>query len=93
MESPNSNLDMAIWDRLVIASDDGVMSPRTARAILSMKFGERDHERMRKLAVKNQRLQLTPNGHAEMEGYLRVGMTLAVLWSKARKAIQQNRLD
>ena len=84
--------DAAIVGRL-IDPEKGDISPEAAKAILKIRFGDRDRERMHELAVKNQEGRLTAEEQAEMEGYRRVGFFLATLWAKARASLKASGMD
>jgi hypothetical protein len=82
------NTEAAIWERVI--PPGGELAPPTARAILKLAFPSQERERMHELAAKAQEGQLTPEEHAEIEDYERVGTLLSILKSKARKVLKRN---
>jgi hypothetical protein len=79
--------EMAILRR-VVDSDNAEMSPEAARAILRLRFGPKDRARMNRLSAKNRDGKLKPNEESELENYIRVGQTLGILQSKARRSLR-----
>jgi hypothetical protein len=87
--------EMAILRR-VVDSDEPVLSPDAARAILRLRFGAADRRRMNRLAARNRQGKLRPEEEVALSNYIRVGQTLGILQSKARrslKAIGERRSD
>jgi hypothetical protein len=82
--------EMAILRR-VVDSDQPFLSPDAARAILRLRFGPADRARMNRLAAKNREGKLKPEQETELDNYIRVGQTLGILQSKARRALKANR--
>ncbi len=76
---------MAILRRVVDA-DDEALSAEAARALLRLQFGKKDRARMNRLAERNRAGKLKPNEAAELDNYIRVGQTLGILQSKARRS-------
>ena len=64
------------------------MSPTLARYILTLGFGPEDQARMADLAERNQDGRLGPAEREELFAYVRAGHMLALLHSKARKALR-----
>lgn len=91
-QSPPSTSEAAIVGRL-IKPDQGDFSPEAARELLSLRFGEEDQERMRRLSLKAQEGTLTVAEQAEVENYRRVGYWLGILWSKARLSLKRAGMD
>jgi len=85
--SSSASSEMAILRR-VVDSDDAEMPPEAARAILRLRFGAKDRARMNRLAAKNRDGKLKPNEESELDNYIRVGQTLGILQSKARRSIR-----
>jgi hypothetical protein len=77
-----------IWTRL-IQPRNGNMSQDAARALLSLTFGEKDKERMRELAERNNEGSLSAAERAELENYVKVGDVLSLIHLKARKSLQK----
>jgi hypothetical protein len=79
--------EMAILRRVVDAREP-FESPDAARAILQLGFGPRDRARMNRLAAKNREGALKPEEEEELSNYIRVGQTLGILQSKARRSLK-----
>jgi hypothetical protein len=77
----------AIWSRIV-QPDRGTLSPEVARAWLKLDFDAEDQRRIDELSAKAQQGTLTPEERAEIEEFVRVGLELAVLQSKARLSLK-----
>jgi hypothetical protein len=84
--SSATSSEMAILRR-VVDSDNEDLSPEAARALLRLRFGARDRARMNRLAAKNRDGKLKSNEELELENYIRVGQTLGILQSKARRSL------
>ena len=69
--------------------DQANLSPEAARAILKLDFDADDHRRMGELSAKAQQGALTPEERAELEEFVRVGLELSVLQSKARLSLRR----
>ncbi len=83
----NRTSDIAIFGRLIQGSK-GNLSKQLARFILSLGFDEKDQARMKDLAERNQEGSVSPREKEELFGYVKAGHLLAVLHSKARKALR-----
>ena len=81
--------EMTILRRIVDA-DRPILSPEAARAILGLDFAPRDRARMNRLAAKNREGKLTSAEDEELENFIRVGQTLGILKSKARRSLKRN---
>jgi hypothetical protein len=81
--------EAAIWERVI--HPRGKMSKQTARAILDLSFSTEDQERMRALAAKNKEGSLTNGEELELDHFCRVGRTLTILKSRARKLLKNGR--
>ena len=82
--------EMAIFCR-VVDSNDAFLSSEAARAILRLRFVASDRARMDRLAAKNREGKLKPPEEAELTNYIRVGQTLGILQSKARRSLKAGR--
>ena len=78
--------EASIMERLMFDSD-------AAHAILSLRFGSGDEQRMRKLMEKNNQGTITEEEKAEMEAFRQVGSFLAILQAKARLKLRQHNGD
>ena len=81
--------EMTILRRIVDA-DRPDLSPAAARAILRLDFNARDRARMNRLAAKNREVRLSPEEDQELDNFIRVGQTLGILKSKARRSLKKN---
>jgi hypothetical protein len=79
--------EMAILRR-VVDSDQPVLSADAARAILRLRFSALDTRRMNRLAAKNRQGKLKSEEEEELNNYIRVGQTLGILQSKARRSLK-----
>jgi hypothetical protein len=75
-----AELFLRLWDQ-------NALPPTVARHILKMSWSAADELRMSELAVKNREGELTPPERDELDTYVRVGLTLSVLQSRARKRL------
>ncbi len=82
--------------RRVVDPERPFQSADAARAILRLRFRASDRGRMNRLAAKNRQGKLNPDEEAELDNTIRVGQTLGILQSKARrslKAIRESECD
>ena len=79
--------EMAILRR-VVDSDQRILSAEAARAILRLRFSTADRVRMDRLAARNRHGKLKPHEEEELNNYIRVGQTLGILQSKARRSLK-----
>jgi hypothetical protein len=75
-----------IWERVI--HPRGKMSKPTARAILDLSFPAEDQQRMRELAAKSKKRGLLTEEELELDHFCRVGRTLTILKSRARKLLK-----
>ena len=83
----SSTSEMAILRR-VIDPEQPSLSVEAALAILRLDFSASDRARMNDLAAKNRAGKLTAAEDEELENYIRVGQTLGILQSKARRSLK-----
>ncbi|MCI0682347.1 MAG: hypothetical protein L0Y71_09600 [Gemmataceae bacterium] len=81
--------EAAIWERVI--HPRGKMSKQTARAILALSFPADDQQRMRELSAKNKEGALSAEEELELDHFCRVGRTLTILKSRARKLLNNDR--
>lgn len=81
--------EMAILRR-VIDPEHPSFSVEAAHAILRLKFNAADRARINALAAKNRAGKLTAAEDEELDNYIRVGQTLGILQSKARRSLKNN---
>ena len=79
--------EMAILRRIV-DPEQPFLSAEAAQAILRLDFSAADRARMNRLAAKNREGKLTPTEEQELNSYIRVGQTLGILQSKARRSLR-----
>ncbi|HEV3117003.1 MAG TPA: hypothetical protein VGY58_08130 [Gemmataceae bacterium] len=84
--------EFAIFAR-VLSNHKADMSPPLARYVLTLGFSADEQARMDDLAVRNQDGRLTPDEHEELMSYVRAGHLLALLHSKARKALKKRKVS
>jgi hypothetical protein len=79
--------EMAILRRIVNA-DEPYLSAGAAHDILRLDFSKVDRRRMDQLAAKNRAGKLRTAEEQELNNYIRVGQTLGILKSKARRTLR-----
>jgi hypothetical protein len=82
--------EMAILRR-VVDPNRPFLSEDAATAILGLSFSASDRARMNRLAEKNREGRLSPKEDEELSNYIRVGQTLGILQSKARRSLKASR--
>lgn len=80
--------EVAVFSRL-LTNGRREMGPQLARYILGLGFSAADQARMQELAEKNQAGPITPQERDELFSYVKAGHLLAILQSKARKALKK----
>ena len=88
MTTPYSEMGIL---RRVVDPDQPFLSPDAARAILRLNFSVADRRRMAQLASKNRSGTLKPVEEMELDNFIRVGQTLGILQSKARRSLRATR--
>ena len=78
--------EMAILRR-VVDPEQPFQSADAARAILRFASAPRT-ARMNRLAAKNRLGKLKPEDEVELDNYIRVGQTLGIFQSKARRSLK-----
>ncbi len=88
VQAPKNNTsEIEIFARLIKA-DQSDLSRELARYILKLGFEEKDQNRMRELAERNQDGHLNSDEREELENYVKAGHLLALLHSKARRSLK-----
>ncbi|HQU46377.1 MAG: hypothetical protein B7Z74_02435 [Deltaproteobacteria bacterium 21-66-5] len=87
--APSSISEMAILRR-VVDPESPYFSFEAARDILRLDFSKRDLRRMNQLAAKNRAGKITAAEEEELNNFIRVGQTLGILQSKARRTLGEN---
>jgi hypothetical protein len=82
--------EIAILGR-VVGSDQRVLSADPASEFLRLRFRTPDRRRMNRLAAKNRQGKLKPEEDVELNNYIRVGQTLGILHSTARRSLEEIR--
>jgi hypothetical protein len=82
--------DIAIFGRL-LSNPQGEMSPDLARYILTLGFSDAEQTHIEELAAGNQQGRLSADEHEELMGYVKAGHLLALLHSKARRALKKRK--
>ena len=79
--------EMAILRR-IMDPEQPFLSTEAAQAILRLDFIAADRARMNALAAKNREGKLTASDEQELDNYIRVGQTLGILQTKARRSLR-----
>lgn len=74
--------------RRVVDPEQPFLSKEAAKAILRLRFCASDRNRMNRLAAKNRDGKLKPVEEEELNNFIRVGQTLGILQSKARRSLK-----
>ena|SRR5438132_9171025 len=82
-----SNPGAAIWQRVI--EFDGELSLSAARALLKLRFSERDHALLDELSAKARAGSLTADEQTQLDTFERLGCLLDILHSKARRALKK----
>lgn len=85
--APSSSSEMEILRRVVDPTEP-YLSCAAARDILRLRFAKQDRNRMNQLAEKNRKGELTEKEEQELDNFIRVGQTLGILQSKARRTLR-----
>jgi hypothetical protein len=75
-----------IFTRLIRPKEK--VSQAAARALLRLDFDEADQARMHELALKNQADELTPREERELQSFLKVGLFLDLIHTKAKLSLR-----
>src|SRR5215472_12243261 len=81
------NTEAAILAR-VIESDATPITPEVARYLLSMQLPRADEERVNELSARARAGSLSEAEAQELDSYLHIGRLLAVMQSRARRALK-----
>ena len=84
----NGTARAIIFSRIFESSREGI-SPELARYILGLGFSTEDSSRMRELAAKNRRGEISYQELEELDNYITAGDILAIWQSQARQALKQ----
>jgi hypothetical protein len=82
------NNGTAILERLIEPAKDD-LTPEAAQYLLRLDFPRKDHQRLQRLSAKASAGTLSDKERAELDDYLRVADLLALMQSKARRALQR----
>jgi len=83
----NGTSGATIFSRIFESSREGI-SPELARYSLGLGFSAEDRSRMRELAAKNRRGEISQQELEELDHYITAGDILAIWQSKARRALK-----
>ena len=83
----NGTSGATIFSRIFESSREGI-SAELARHILGLGFSTEDRSRMRELAAKNRRGDISHQELEELDNYITAGDILAIWQSKARRALK-----
>lgn len=90
----NRTLDATSDTAMFLRLWDGAkLTPTLARQLLKLGWSPEDEARMRELAERNREGRLDGDEAKELDNYLRVGMTVSILQSRARKALKRTARD
>jgi len=87
---PAATSQAAIFARLW-ETDNGKLPLTLARHVLKLGFSQEDRARMHELAVKNQEGRIARAELEELDNYVKAGDLLALLQSKARRSLKQQK--
>ena len=79
--------DIAVWQRVIGTSWED-LPVEAAGGILRLTFSERDVRRITELSEKSSGVPLRPAEQAELENYAMVSRILAIMHSRARRALR-----
>jgi len=88
MSTGTTNTEAAIFSRMMDAAG-AELTAAAARSWLSLEFSIEDRTRMHELALKAQSGDLLPDEEEELGNYRDVGNVLAIMHSRARRALTQ----
>jgi hypothetical protein len=77
-----------VWLRILHPESE--LTPKVARALLTLSSPQQDFARMHELSAKAQAGKLTVDEGREMDNFERVGAILSTLKSKARKVLKRS---
>ena len=80
--------DAAILAKLIRPNDDDLPAPE-AQALLNIRFGKRELDRIHELVTKNQDDALTAPEKADLESYLRVSAFIDLVHAKAHRSLKK----
>ena len=88
IQGTTSNNEAAILSRVIRPEKDDLPDEQ-AKALLRLKFEQRDLDRLHELVVRNQDDELTTAEKEELQDYLRVSAFLDLMHAKARYSLQK----
>jgi len=81
-------IDPSLWPGMI--EFDGALSATAAKALLKLRFSDKDHDRMRLLSAKARAGTLSEKEEKEINTYEQVGCFLGVVHSKARRTLKSS---
>jgi hypothetical protein len=88
IQGTTSSNEAAILSRVIRPEKDNLPDEQ-AKALLRLKFEQRDLDRLHELVVRNQDDELTTAEKEELEDYLRVSAFLDLMHAKARYSLRK----
>lgn len=77
----DSNIFLRLWSRQK-------MTTTLAKHLLRLSFDDREKARMHELSERNQEGTITPEELDELDQFVRVGMVLSIMQSRARRCLK-----
>ena len=77
----DSDIFLRLWSRQKLTTP-------LARHILKLSFDDQERARMHELSEKNQEGSITPGELVELDQFVRVGMVLSIMQSRARRLLK-----
>jgi hypothetical protein len=79
----DTDIFLRLWEHQKLTST-------LARHMLRIKFGPDDVARMHDLAAQNRSGEISPTELRELDAFIRVGLLLSILHSRARKVLEKS---
>ena len=89
IETMVAKAEQDVFDRLLAQWDD--FDADAAKKLLRLKLSKTDVTRMHKLSAKARAGSLTPAEESELDMYIDLGRTIAILQSKARIRLKREK--
>jgi hypothetical protein len=89
MTITNLDFDSEILEAAV-APKEATLSPPVAKAVLSIKFTDKQQQEVQKLLDKNNAGTITPRQKEKLESYVRIGNLLNILKIKAQTSLEKS---
>lgn len=89
MTLANLDFDAEILEAAV-APKEATLSPPVAKAVLSIKFTDKQQHEVQRLLDKNNAGTITPRQRKRLESYVRIGNLFNILKIKAQTSLEKN---